>query len=185
MKRSNPFEDSPEPDSVNRLEAFLKSPIDLEIDKQQWAARARAEVHKRAWRRRSRFRVTLLCSEDGLTELVKRVLKPPFKVVAFSKLHGSGFVLDVLQRSSIVILRPSPTEMGVTLTFVLGLIRKLQKLRPRIPTIVLGETGLLTGQAGTEDFEPDAWLCASKVESDLESMVLKLIPPDPDESAAD
>jgi hypothetical protein len=185
MKRSNPFEDSPEPDSVNRLEAFLKSPIDLEIDKQQWAARARAEVHKRAWRRRSRFRVTLLCSEDGLTELVKRVLKPPFKVVAFSKLHGSGFVLDVLQRSSIVILRPSPKEMGVTLTFVLGLIRKLQKLRPRIPTIVLGETGLLTGQAGTEDFEPDAWLCASKVESDLESMVLKLIPPDPDESAAD
>lgn len=168
---------APEPNPVNRLEAFLKSPLELEIDLQLKAARARAEAFQRAWRRRSRFHVTLLCSDGGVTELVKSVLKPPLKVVAFSKSVGSGFFEDIMNRSAVVILRHSPPEIDVTI--VLGLIRQMNKIQSGMRMIVLGEPASLTGQTGPQELEPDAWLSPSNAGSDLESTVLKMAPPGP------
>ena len=174
MKRSNPFEDSPDPDPVNRVEQFLKSATELKF------ADALENAHPLGPGGRSRFHVTLLCSEDWLTRLVRRALEAPLTVVAFSKLEGE-FLVDVCHRSSILILRDSP-EMDVT--EVLSLLGKLNFV-PRLPTIVLGEAGSVPNLANTDDLQPVKWLEPSDVESELESAVWQLLPPDPDESAAD
>ena len=159
---------------MNRVEPLLGNSVGKELDVVKAAARARAE------RVRSRFHVTLLCSEAWLRKLVVRSLRPPLVVAAFSMLDGR-FLWDVSARSSIVILHHSPPEVDLVETS--WAFRKLDFFLG-LPKIVLEDSGSSECPAGVENFGWIERLEVSNIASDLESMVRSLIPQDPGDERA-